>query len=108
MYGPLVLAALLGTDGLTTSMIYGGSGPFGNDDGSPMPEIDLRPPMHHGAGAPPPPPPADAVWAERGEPSRRYPLVFHTKGRGPTHTLVPLNQIMDERYSVYLRRIGTA
>ena len=32
-------------------------------------------------------------------------LRFHTKGRGPRHTLVPLNQIMDERYSVYLRRI---
>ena len=34
-----------------------------------------------------------------------YGLRFLTKGRGPHHTLVPLNQIMDERYSVYLRRI---
>ncbi len=42
MYGPLVLAARLGTEGLTTSMIYGGSGPRGFDDGYPMPAVDLR------------------------------------------------------------------
>lgn len=109
MYGPLVLAALLGTDGLTTSMIYGGNGPFAGDDGYPMPEIDLRPHMHRGANSTPPPePPADAVWAERAEASWRYPLRFHTTGRGPVHTLVPLNQIMDERYSVYLKRISNA
>lgn len=33
MYGPLVLAARLGTEGLTTTMIYGGEGP--RDDGYP-------------------------------------------------------------------------
>lgn len=108
MYGPLVLAALLGTDGLTTSMIYGGSGPFGSDDGYPMPQIDLRPHMHHGEAAPPPPPEANAIWFERAEATGRYPLLFHTKGHGPVHTLVPLNQIMDERYSVYLRRAENA
>ncbi len=111
MYGPLVLAALLGTDGLTTSMIYGGSGPRGFDDGYPMPTVDLRPRMHrdangHMTAATPPPP--DTVWFEQTEVSPQYPLRFHTRGRGPTHTLVPLNQIMDERYSVYLRNITTA
>ncbi|MGC9224376.1 MAG: beta-L-arabinofuranosidase domain-containing protein [Terracidiphilus sp.] len=105
MYGPLVLAALLGTEGLTTSMIYGGSGPGGFDDGYPMPVVDLRPPMHHGQSSQAPPAAADDVWFEQAEASLRYGLRFHTKGRGPRHTLVPLNQIMDERYSVYLRRI---
>ena len=110
MYGPLVLAALLGTDGLTTSMIYGGSGPSGFDDGYPMPAIDLRHRMHRGEdGEAPAPasPGTDEVWFEQTEASPLYSLRFHTRGHGPTHTLVPLNQIMDERYSVYLRRIDS-
>jgi DUF1680 family protein len=109
MYGPLVLAAVLGTDGLTTSMIYGGSGPRGFDDGYPMPTIDLRHRMRNpeNGQAPPPPPPLDEIWFDHAEESPLYSLRFHTKGRGPTHTLVPLNQIMDERYSVYLRRIDS-
>jgi uncharacterized protein len=110
MYGPLVLAARLGTDGLTTAMIYADNGPRG-DDGYPMPAVDLRPHMHRGPdGQPVAPAPVDvnAVWFERVEASSLYPLQFRTKGRGPTHTLVPLNQIMDERYSVYLRNITAA
>ncbi|HEV2276682.1 MAG TPA: glycoside hydrolase family 127 protein [Acidobacteriaceae bacterium] len=107
MYGPLVLAALQGTEGLTTAMIYGGSGPRGGD-GYPMPTVDLRPRMHRDANGNLVQGPAvapDGIWFEQAEATREYPLVFHTKGRGPTHTLVPLNQIMDERYSVYLRRV---
>jgi hypothetical protein len=110
MYGPLVLAALLGTDGLTTSMIYGGSGPRGYDDGYPMPEIDTRPHMHRdesgklvqvaSVGE-------DGMWFEPAEASPQYALRFHTKGRGMTHSLVPLNQILDERYSVYLRTVNS-
>jgi hypothetical protein len=109
MYGPLVLAALLGTDGLTTSMIYGGSGPHGFDDGYPMPAVDTRPRTHHGANdeTPATPPDENAPWFERVEASPMYPLRFHTNGREPVHTLVPLNRISDERYSVYLRRIET-
>jgi hypothetical protein len=106
MYGPLVLAALLGTEGLTTNMIYGGSGPGGYDDGYPMPVVDLRHRMRHDESAQTPPDaPADEVWFEQAEASPLYSLRFHTKGRGPRHTLVPLSQIMDERYSVYLRRV---
>jgi uncharacterized protein len=107
MYGPLVLAAILGTEGLTTFMIYGGSGP--RDDGYPMPTVDTRPRVHRNGSDQPPPPPQqhDAVWFEQIEASPRYPLQFRTKGRGPIHTLVPLNQIMDERYSVYLRHEDT-
>ncbi len=107
MFGPLVLAALLGTEGLTTSMIYGDLGPRGFDDGYPMPTIDIRPMTpHHANGEALPPPNADEVWFEQAEASRLYPLQFHTRGRGPTHTLVPLNQIMDQRYSVYLRHLA--
>jgi hypothetical protein len=110
MYGPLVLAARLGAEGLTAGMIYGGYGPRGYDDGYPMPVVDLRPHMHGGANgeaAAPPPPPTDSVWFEQAEASPLYPLQFRTKGRGPIHTLIPLNRIMDERYSVYLRNIST-
>lgn len=109
MYGPVVLAALLGTEGLTTSMIYGGSGPRGFDDGYPMPEVDMRHRMSHRAKAEAPSPPNhDSVWFERAEASPFYSLRFHTRGRGPGHALVPLNQVMDDRYSVYLRHIDTA
>ena len=55
-----------------------------------------------------PAPPADDIWFERIEGTRRNPLQFRTKGRGPLHTLVPLNQIMDERYSVYVHNDGIA
>ena len=74
-----------------------------------MPAVDLRPQVHRGANgetaAPPPPPPPDTIWFEQTEASQQYPLQFRTKGRGLIHTLVPLNEIMDERYSVYLRNI---
>jgi len=107
MYGPLVLAARLGTEGLTTNMIYGGYGP--RDDGYPMPQIDTRRGMHRGTGGEPPAPPAaskaDEIWFERTEGSPLYPLQFRTKGHGPIHTLVPLSLITDERYSVYLRKV---
>jgi uncharacterized protein len=86
MYGPLVLAARLGIEGLSTSMIYGDSGPDGREFRMPMPEIATS-----------------GTWLERGEATREYPLIFHSKGEGVTHTLVPLYQIMDERYSVYLK-----
>jgi DUF1680 family protein len=107
MYGPLVLAARLGTEDLTTSMIYGGSGPSGDDEGYPMPTVDLRPHAHRGQAAAPPALAEDTVWFEPIESSRQYSLQFRTKGRGPLHTLVPLSQIMDERYSVYLRNVTT-
>jgi DUF1680 family protein len=86
MYGPVVLAALMGTEGLTNSMIYRGSGPDDADRGMPMPEVTEQ-----------------GIWFERVEPTNAYSLRFHSKGHGPIHTLVPLSQIMDERYSVYLR-----
>ena len=108
MYGPLVLAARLGTEGLTTSMIYGGYGPRGYDDGYPMPTVDTRSRPHRRdtGQAAPPPPPDEGIWVEQVESTPQYPLQFRTRGRGPNHSLVPLNQIVDERYSVYLRNIS--
>jgi uncharacterized protein len=106
MYGPLVLAARLGTEGLTTAMIYGGEGPRGFDDGYPMPTVDLRPPHHRDEQGQPVAVASndDPIWFKQTEASPLYSLQFQTKGRGLVHTLVPLSLIMDERYSVYLRR----
>jgi uncharacterized protein len=112
MYGPLVLAVRQGSEGLTNSMIYAGSGPRGNDDGYPMPTVNMhfaggRRPQNGAAVAPvAPATPEDTIWFEQMEGTHRYPLQFRTKGRGPTHTLLPLNLIMDERYSVYVRNEG--
>jgi hypothetical protein len=86
MYGPLVLAARMGYDGLTTSMIYGGSGPRGRGSTIAMPEVD-----------------GGEIWLEKTDGDRRYPLVFKTKGTGTSYTLVPLYKVLDERYSVYLK-----
>jgi uncharacterized protein len=88
MYGPLVLAARMGYDGLTTSMIYGGSGPRGRDTTIAMPEVD-----------------GSDIWLEKIEGDSRYPLTFKTKGTRTSWTLVPLYKVMDERYSVYLKNI---
>jgi len=86
MYGPLVLAVRMGSEGLRTSMIYSRLGASRSDRGTPMPEVA-----------------AQGVWFERAEATPEYPLHFRSKGTEPIHSLVPLNCIMDERYSVYLK-----
>jgi DUF1680 family protein len=86
MYGPLVLAARMGPEDLKVSMIYSRLGGSRGDRGMPMPEIA-----------------AQGVWFERDEATPEYPLHFRTKGPAPVHSLVPMNCIMDERYSVYLK-----
>ncbi|MGD0735349.1 MAG: glycoside hydrolase family 127 protein [Terracidiphilus sp.] len=110
MYGPVVLAVRQGFEGLTNSMIYGDSGPSGADDGYPMPTVNLHFNGRHRQNpesTPVPVPSAeDLIWYEQKEGSERYPLQFRTRGHGPIHTLIPLNQIMDERYSVYVRNEG--
>ncbi|MFP5267863.1 MAG: glycoside hydrolase family 127 protein [Acidobacteriota bacterium] len=100
MYGPLVLAVRQGTEGLTNRMIYGDNGPWRSDDGYPMPTVKLADAENKTGD--------DAIWFERIEGSREYPLQFRSKGRGPIHTLAPLNRIFDERYSVYVRNEGVA
>jgi DUF1680 family protein len=91
MYGPLVLAVRMGYDSLSSSMIYGGSGPAGRDIDIPMPTVN-----------------ASGIWLERTEATRRNPLVFRTKGPGIQHTLIPLYEVVDERYSVYLKNNAKA
>jgi len=78
-------------------MIEGPSGP-GRGPAGPMPVVDLS---SDGQSAPA----AQAVWFAQTEPSAQYSLRFRTLGSGFSHTLVPLNEIMDERYSVYLRNV---
>ncbi len=88
MYGPLVLAARLGTEDLTAPMIYGSV--FRQaDSGYPMPTVAA----------------AQSMWFEKIDGSNDYPLQFRTVGHGVAHTLIPLNEIFAERYSVYLRTI---
>ncbi len=107
MYGPLVLSVLQGSEDLTNSVIYGDTGPFGSNDGYPMPtaNLHLMSHRHHELATIPVAPHAAEynIWFEQVEATRRYPLQFRTRGRGPTDTLVPLNLIMDERCSVYVR-----
>lgn len=84
MYGPLVLAAEMGKDGLTPEIIHGDYGP---DDkkfqGYPMPEATTA------ANSP-------AGWLEKTEGLR-----FQTVGQSKQTSLIPLYQLLDQRYSVY-------
>jgi DUF1680 family protein len=89
MYGPLVLAAQMGREGLTQEMIYGQSGPFTEHQPElPMPQVTVA----KGAGL--------EKWVE---PVLGETLRFRTTGQAETVHLMPLYQIMDERYSVYLK-----
>jgi len=87
MYGPLVLAVQMGREGLTKEKIYGDSGPEERHETIPMPEVSSE-----GGGQP--------KWVERvpGDTLR-----FKTVGQAQAVDLKPLYQIMDERYSVYLK-----
>jgi uncharacterized protein len=82
MYGPLVLAGRF--DVVTKDMSYGGYGPKSGTQ-SKVPEI---------VAVPDPP----GAWIA---PDSKQPLTFHTVGQPQTLTLVPLNQVIHERYAVY-------
>ncbi|MGH9471532.1 MAG: beta-L-arabinofuranosidase domain-containing protein [Terriglobales bacterium] len=90
MYGPLVLGARLGSDGLTEAMQYdvdtGGTivAPRGRPQGSAT--ITLP----RGARA------EDAAWIKKGS-----GLEFETVGQASPTALIPLHQILGERYAVY-------
>jgi DUF1680 family protein len=94
MYGPLVLAAQMGREGLTEKRIYGESGP---DDQHEKPIAAPQVRVAENA--------ATTKWVERvpGE-----TLSFRTVGGANSVDLRPLYQIMDERYSVYLKLDNTA
>ena len=84
LYGPLVLAGDLGTEGLTDQLTVGPSGP--------RPErIPLEVPTFQASAANP------ASWIK----PAAAPLTFRTTGQQKDVTLAPLNTIFDKRYSVY-------
>lgn len=86
MYGPLVLAAQMGREGLTHERIYGPNGPRGRDMKElPMPEVAS--------------PDGNVSSSVEAIPGQK--LKFRTAGQPEGMHLIPLYQLMDERYSVY-------
>jgi len=90
MYGPLVLAGRLGTDGLTPFTLRAPPTKPRN-----IPEY-TQPPV----SAPAFKGPADdlAAWVR---PVEGRPLEFRTAGQAQDVTLVPFHSIFDERYAIY-------
>ncbi|HTU34828.1 MAG TPA: beta-L-arabinofuranosidase domain-containing protein [Candidatus Acidoferrum sp.] len=93
MYGPIVLAANLGSNGLTDQMQHDEvMGPtylspeHAQPEGST--EISVKSPEEL----------ASAKWLE---PVKGEPLTFQTVGQETTNQLVPFNRILGERYGVY-------
>jgi DUF1680 family protein len=84
MYGPLVLAGLMGRDGLTAEMRYGHEGPSytGQFSDAKLPRIE--------AGK-------SGAWVEKAHETLR----FRTAGQNEAMDLRPLYQVMDERYTIY-------
>lgn len=86
MYGPLVLAAKLGKEGLTHDAIYGPNAPeMQQVKPIAMPEVAAE----------------DVHAIKWVEPVDGEKLKFRTVGQSQTTELIPLYQLMDERYSVY-------
>ena len=99
LYGPLVLAGDLGSDGLTERMLIGPSAPRVRPPRNPQQQrADLPPvtpvevPTFRAAvdGDP-------ASWIKPAD----KPLTFHTSGQTTDVTMAPLNTIFGKRYSVY-------
>ena len=93
LYGPIVLAGRLGTDGLTKEMQYDA------DHGN----TELAPPRAKPAGSAEislksPDDIRSVAWLE---PVQGQPLTFQTVGQKNATTLVPLHRIIGERYAVY-------
>jgi len=82
MYGPLVLAGRF--DAVTKEMSFSGYGPKSGTQ-SKVPDIAANPAR-------------PAAWIE---PDSKQPLMFHAVGQPQPITVVPLNQVIHERYAVY-------
>jgi len=90
-YGPLVLAARLGRDGLSREMIEAHAGPdVDRLPALPMPRFDAKPP---------------GFWVKKDDDGE---LSFHTVGQLQETRLRPLYQITDERFSVYWQNVEKA
>jgi hypothetical protein len=89
-YGPLVLAARMGRDGLSRELIDGDEGPnLKRLAPLPLPEFE---------------PVKDGFWVKKDEGD----LSFSTVGPLRETKLRPLYQVMDERFSVYWQKSGKA
>ena len=95
LYGPLVLAGDLGSDGLTERLMIGPSAPrLGRPENAPgtapapVPSIEI--PSFRASGEP-------ASWIKPGDQA----LAFRTSGQANDVALVPLNRLFGKRYSVY-------
>ncbi|MGA2182433.1 MAG: beta-L-arabinofuranosidase domain-containing protein [Bryobacteraceae bacterium] len=87
LYGPLVLAGQLGTEGLSKEDITGPLGP------------DLE---HHPLNVPDFHAPA-GDFTRCVQPAKGNQLAFETTGQNRNVTLAPLNKVFDQRYSIYWR-----
>jgi len=87
LYGPLVLAGDLGTQGLTPQVIVGPNSPRIRTVG----QIEI--PTFKAAGKDP------SSWIK----PAGQPLTFRTTGQAKDVTLSPINSIFDKRYSVYFQ-----
>jgi DUF1680 family protein len=86
LYGPIVLAGDLGSEGLTDQMLVGPN--------APRPQrLPLEIPTFKAASGDP------SSWIKPGD----GPLTFRTTGQSKDVTLVPLNSLFGKRYSVYWR-----
>ena len=94
-YGPLVLVAGMGRDGLSWQMIEGEEGPKMDQLGAlPMPVFDARPGARKDAVA----------WVKKTD---EGPLRFQTVDQARNFPLKPLYQVMDERFSVYWQKMSS-
>jgi hypothetical protein len=85
MYGPLVLAGRLGTEGLTKSICYSAYDTAPSGDPIPVPAIATSPTDPLG-------------WLK---PVSDQPLTFQTVGQAQKISLIPLYRLFGERYAVY-------
>ena len=93
MYGPLVLAGRLGTQGLTAAILRAPPTKPRTVPEFPRNAAIAGPTLH--------PSGVDAsAWIEQAG-----PLEFRTKGQTQDVTLIPFNQILDERYAVYWKTV---
>jgi uncharacterized protein len=102
LFGPVVLAGDLGSDGLTDAHIVGPNlrvgAPNVEQNGSPLAAVNRTPPVPDleipTFRAPSEDP---ASWIKPGD----KPHAFRTTGQKKDVTLVPLNTLFDHRYAVY-------
>jgi uncharacterized protein len=102
-YGPVVLAAEMGRDGLGRELIEGRGGPdLDRLPPLPMPKFETGFETGQGAGKEPR---SRVMWVKKIDEGE---LRFRTVGQAQDFGLKPLYQVLDERYSVYWQRVNKA